>query len=155
MATPHRIKAAPALPSKPKLPKLKAFKLVVQIPTEHQTQAAFISWLRVYKKHHPELALGFAVPNGGARNIKTAATLKAEGVTAGVPDYMLPLPRGNYMGLAIEFKREKTGHVTDHQREYMALLADSGRWRVEIHTDWTRAKEAVLTYLSMPVPRLL
>ena len=134
------------------LPKLKPFKLTMQIPTEHQTQSAFINWLRIYEKHYPELRLGFAVPNGGARNIVTACKLKAEGVRSGIPDYMLPFPRGGYSGLAIEFKRERTGKLSDTQIAYIEQLEREGKWLVHVLTDWHAATEVVLGYLALPKP---
>jgi hypothetical protein len=49
-------------------------------------------------------ALFFHVPNGGHRHIKVAAKLKAQGVLAGVPDWLICEPRKGYHGLAIELK---------------------------------------------------
>ena len=45
---------------------------------------------------HPQLALIFAIPNGGKRHIGTARKLKAEGVRSGVPDIFLACPRMPY-----------------------------------------------------------
>ena len=46
----------------------------------------------------------FAVPNGGLRNVRVAAQLKAEGVKAGVADLFICMPNANYHGLFIEVK---------------------------------------------------
>jgi hypothetical protein len=151
MATPHRITQQLMAPAKQVPPKLKKFRLTIQIPTESQTQCAFVSWLRIYEHHHPELKLGFAVPNGGARNIATATRLKKEGVKAGVPDFLFPLPRGGFAGLAIEFKREATGRISPAQDAYIAALRLHGCWQVLICTDWHSASRAVLDYLALPV----
>lgn len=52
--------------------------------TEHTIQRGIVSALR-----RQGLAF-FAIPNGGARNVVTATRLKAEGVSAGVPDLFVP-----------------------------------------------------------------
>ena len=56
------------------------------IPSEHLEQCRFISRFR---KKFPGVRI-IAIPNGGWRDIKTAARLKAEGVTKGVPDLFIP-----------------------------------------------------------------
>ena len=67
-------------------------------------------------------ALLFAIPNGGWRNAIVAAKLKAEGVTAGVPDLMLAVPHGQYHGLFVEMKNGKQGRVSESQREMHEAL---------------------------------
>lgn len=58
---------------------------------EHELQVASVRWFRL---QYPEYApLLFAVPNGGARDKREGARLKAEGVTAGVADLLLLVPR--------------------------------------------------------------
>lgn len=53
----------------------------------------------------PEVAaLIYHIPNGGHRHIRVAAELKKQGVRAGIPDLVLPMARGGYFGLYIEFK---------------------------------------------------
>ena len=46
-----------------------------------------------------------AIPNGGLRDKKTAAILKAEGVKRGIADIFLPYPSGEWHGLYIEMKK--------------------------------------------------
>ena len=75
---------------------------------------------------HPELALLYAIPNGGKRSIKTARMLKATGVKAGVPDMCLPVPRYPYHGLYIELKRRKGGRVSEKQSEWLHDLRKEG-----------------------------
>lgn len=53
---------------------------------------------------YPELFLLYAIPNGGWRSKKTAGRLKAQGVRASMPDMCLPVPRGPFHSLYIEFK---------------------------------------------------
>lgn len=80
--------------------------------------------------------LFFAIPNGGSRHGAEAVKLKAEGVTAGVPDLFIaepcfediPCRRGRKLwnGLFIEMKRVKGGKVTAAQKEFMAKAEDRG-----------------------------
>jgi hypothetical protein len=78
-----------------------------------------------------------AVPNGGRRSAREAAILKAEGVSAGVPDWLCfhpgMMPHGTpCVGLALEFKRpDKPARTTLEQREWHDHLRQCG-WRVEI-----------------------
>lgn len=62
-----------------------------------------------------------AVPNGGWRDIRTAARLKAEGVCRGVPDLFIP-----EWGLWIEMKRQKGGAVSDAQKDWLEYLDGIG-----------------------------
>lgn len=56
----------------------------------------------------------FAVPNGGNRNLREAARLKAQGVMAGVSDLILILPRKIYF---IELKNPNgKGRQSPNQR---------------------------------------
>lgn len=81
-------------------------KDIIKAPSEHEEQAAFIQWcnLPTVQNRYPELAYIFAIPNGGKRTIGTAVKMKAEGVKRGVPDLMLPVPRGDFFGLFLETK---------------------------------------------------
>lgn len=67
----------------------------------------------------------FAIPNGGARDSRTGAMLKAEGVKAGVPDICLPVARCGFHALYIELKTA-TGRVSEVQAEWHDALAKHG-----------------------------
>jgi hypothetical protein len=129
------------------LPKARSRKIAMLTRYEHAIQAAFITWCHLNEKTiMPQLALGFAVPNGGKRSAKTAALLKAEGVRPGVPDWMLPVPNCGFSGLAIEFKRpgKKT---TTPQNNYIDKLVLVG-WLVVICTCQLAAARTVIDYLK-------
>ena len=68
---------------------------------EHKIQCSIVKW---FYYAYPQLRGGlfFAVPNGGHRDIQTAARLKAEGVTAGVSDLMLLVARRGFHSLCVE-----------------------------------------------------
>ena len=82
--------------------------------TEHDIQSALFSWAQLQTACYPELALLFAIPNGGKREKRqdkkgrwfspTAQKLKREGVKRGIPDIFLPCARGGSHGLFIEMK---------------------------------------------------
>ena len=85
-------------------------------PSEHVEQREFVSWFR---QNYPGVDI-FAIPNGGARGKAQAGKLRAEGVTSGVWDLMIPS-----WFLWIEFKRVHTGNLSKEQKEFgRARLAD-------------------------------
>ena len=59
----------------------------------------------------------FAVPNGGRRDAKTGARMKYEGVTRGVADLILLVPKKGFASLCIEMKTPK-GKQKDVQIEW-------------------------------------
>jgi hypothetical protein len=67
----------------------------------------------------------FAVPNGGIRHIQEAVRLKAEGVQRGVPDLVLPIPRGNHCGAYLELKANK-GRLSEEQKDWLRFLEAQG-----------------------------
>jgi hypothetical protein len=133
----------------PSVARVKARQARAFLPTEHSIQAGLIQACRIMEAQYPELGLLFAVPNGEYRHPKTAARLMSQGVRAGVPDLLLPIARGRYIGLAIELKRPGTGRLNPAQAAYLPKLAGAG-WRVCIHTDAGEALAEVLLYLRLP-----
>jgi len=77
-----------------------------------------------------------AIPNGGRRGKVEAAILKAEGVSAGAPDWVSfrnareRQDRTRWHGLALEFKTA-TGRVSPEQRAWHTALEAEG-WRVAV-----------------------
>jgi hypothetical protein len=75
------------------------------------------------------------VPNGGKRSKIEAAIFKGLGVKPGVPDLLIfdPPPRfPDYVGVALELKREKGGRLSDEQAEWLEKLRLRG-WMAEHH----------------------
>lgn len=95
-------------------------------PLEGAEQRALFAWAKLNERSHPELALLHAIPNGGKRNPREAANLKAQGVKAGVPDICLPVPRGGCASLYIELKRRQGGRPTQAQLDWMDALKAEG-----------------------------
>jgi hypothetical protein len=88
-----------------------------RIPTEHEEQRELVKWFR---QSFDGVRI-FAIPNGGARTITTAAKLKVEGVSAGVPDLYVPEWK-----LWIEMKRTKGGVVDKAQKDWHDYLTAIG-----------------------------
>ena len=98
---------------------------------ESEMQRSCKKW---FDLQYPKLSrLLFAVPNGGARNSREAAIMKAEGVTAGVADMILLIPRHGYGSLCIEFKTRE-GHQSDSQRHWQADAEANGNKYVVIRS---------------------
>lgn len=114
---------------------------------EHAHQVALFAWRDRVLRQYPELAMLYAIPNGGHRSPRTAARLKSEGVRAGVPDVALDVPRGNWHGLRIELKRPGLHSVSPAQRKWIAALRQYG-YRAEVCVGWDAARELIVTYLE-------
>ena len=118
------------------------------VPTEHQEQCALFEWATWMAKRMPELHLMHAIPNGGKRDIRTAARLKAEGVKPGVPDIFLPIPRGGKHGLYIELKRRRGGVISKAQEAWMRALMEQG-YVCAVCKGAESAKNEILMYLDL------
>ena len=90
---------------------------------ESNIQKGCIAWFRLQYRHLSKMI--FAVPNGGCRNAREAAIMKAEGVTAGVADVILLVSRGGYNSLCIEFKTEK-GRQSELQKQWQGEAEKNG-----------------------------
>ena len=93
--------------------------------TEHDTQAAFMQYVRLRAHKIPELGWLHAIPNGGARNAVTGARMKAEGALKGVWDICWPCPRGAFKGLYLEFKYGKN-KLTPEQKVFGYFVESQG-----------------------------
>ena len=111
------------------------------IPKERQEQVMLVQYLRARKIPH------YAVPNGGSRNVREARNMKAEGVSAGVPDICIPVPNNKYHGLHIEMKRKSGGRVSEHQKNWIETLNNNGYLAV-VCMGFEEAREVVEEYLN-------
>jgi hypothetical protein len=106
---------------------------------------------------YPEVfALIFHVPNGGHRHKLVAIKLKQQGVKAGVPDLVLPMARGGYFGLYIEFKATPPhdAAVSTTQSAYLQALIAQGYMAIVCrgHAD---AMEQLRAYLRLAPTRAI
>lgn len=119
----------------------------MQHKEELEAQALF-TWVTLNEAAYPELALFFAVPNGGKRNKFEAYRLKRTGVRAGVSDYILLAARGGYYGLALELKVGKN-KLTDSQEIFFINAIEAG-YKTAVCYGAEAAIEELLHYLRMP-----
>ena len=102
--------------------------------SEHLEQVRLVSWFR---RQYPDTRI-LAIPNGGHRGASQGASLKAEGVTPGVPDLCVP----EWL-LWVEMKREAGGVVSPVQRDWIAYLEGIGH-RVIVGRGFEDAKRQIL-----------
>ena len=117
-----------------------------QSKKEHFEQVALFQWCEWNRQKYPDLDLLFAIPNGGARNKSTAGMLKAEGVKAGVPDMLLPVPARGMCGLFIEMK-VLPNRPSKEQEKWIEALRNKG-YRVAVCYSWLEAVEQIRQYLK-------
>ena len=117
------------------------------VDREGQEQAAL---MREIELRYPLVfELIYHVPNGGHRVKAVASKLKAQGVKAGVPDLVLPMARGGYFGLYIEFKATiDPAPVSPSQSACLRRLNDQGYLAVVCRGHFD-AMEQIRAYLRM------
>lgn len=129
-------------PFKSKTPRAKP------IDREGQEQAAL---MREIELRYPEVfELIYHVPNGGHRVKAVAAKLKAQGVKAGIPDLVLPMARGGYFGLYIEFKATvEPAPVSTSQKDCLRRLNAQGYLAIVCRGHFD-AMEQLRAFLMLP-----
>ena len=113
---------------------------------EDDHMIALFSWIRSKENPFKEAHRMFHVPNGGKRGIREGARFKKMGVSAGVPDLHLPVPRRGFTGLYIELK-VGTNKPEEAQYEWLQHLHNEGAKAVWC-TGWQSARETLVWYLS-------
>lgn len=92
---------------------------------EHDIQVAFFRELAWREAQDERLQLVCAIPNAGKRSIGAANYYKAEGLRAGMPDVLIPVPARGYGALWIEFKAPGK-KMTAAQKDKAHLLQKYG-----------------------------
>ena len=110
---------------------------------EDREQIALITWVRLMESKYPELATIYHCPNGGHRDIRTAAKFKAMGVKPGVWDIFLPCPAP---GLFIEMKAGK-GRLTPGQVAFREALEPYG-YKFAMAYSWHEAAQAIAEHVG-------
>lgn len=90
---------------------------------ESKLQIACVNWFRMQYPQYRMLL--FAIPNGGQRNVITAARMKKEGVVSGVSDLFLSVPKREFHGFYIEMKAGE-GKLTENQEEFFRYASKNG-----------------------------
>lgn len=119
------------------------------VDREGLEQAALIKELEL---RFPDVAaLIYHVPNGGHRHKLVAIKLKGQGVKAGVPDLVLPMARGGYFGLYLEFKATAPNDaaVSASQHAWIRRLNDQGYLAIVCRGHFD-AMEQIRAYLRLP-----
>jgi hypothetical protein len=119
------------------------------VDREGQEQAALMKELQI--RYPQAYKLIYHVPNGGHRVKAVAAKLKGQGVKAGVPDLVLPMARGGYFGLYIEFKAKPPfdAPVSPSQDAFLQLLTNENYLAIVCRGN-IDAVEAIRAYLLLP-----
>ena len=92
--------------------------------TELQTQIRIV---KNAKNMFPkECELLHSVPNGSHTGTMWGRLHQLSGLTSGVPDLFLPYASGQYHGLYIEVKKNKSSPVTENQKVFMKKVERVG-----------------------------
>lgn len=133
--------------------KLKMYKPRVArakpVDREGQEQAALMREIALCM---PEVAeLIYHIPNGGHRHKAVAAKLKEQGAKAGIPDLKLPMARGGYFGLYIEFKATPPNDAAVSPSQYACIrrLSEQGYLAIVCRGHFD-AMEQLRAYLLLP-----
>ena len=117
--------------------------------TELQNQQALIKWGQQpgIRSKWPCLKLMFHVPNERKCTPQQGRQLKLAGTRSGVPDLLLPVPKGQYHGLFIELKT-LTGGTSANQSWWIGELNAQGYYATVCH-GWESAARTIEWYLSL------
>ena len=122
---------------------------------EGSEQKALMSWLHGEWRRGTAVGQAYPVtyhvPNGGQRNKKTGADLKAQGVRAGVSDLVVMAAHGGLHGLYLEFKATPPRHsaTAATQRDWLALADDRGYGAV-LARGLEEARAVLREYMAQP-----
>lgn len=117
---------------------------------EGEEQTALVAQFASLYPAYAELLIH--IPNGGSRkNRFEGYRLKAQGVKAGVSDLFLPVARGGFHGLWIEFKAAPPfdAAVTESQAAWLAKMRGQG-YDAHLAKGGAAAMHILSHYLSMP-----
>ena len=112
--------------------------------SEHLEQISFINWFKLTYKDF----IIFSIPNGEYRHASIAVRLKAEGLTAGIPDMAILMPKGKM--IFIEMKKTKGGILSKSQKDIIPKIENLG-FTVLIGYGFLDAKTKFENYLLQKV----
>jgi hypothetical protein len=122
---------------------------------EGEEQAQLIERFRAEYPAVGELLIH--IPNGGSRkNAFEGWRLKNQGVRAGVSDLLLPVARGGFFGLWIEFKAAPPNNapVSDSQEKWVNEMLAQG-YSAHICLGVESAMQVLIAYLALPPTRVV
>ncbi|MBU9200408.1 VRR-NUC domain-containing protein [Burkholderia multivorans] len=110
-----------------------------------------------FREQFPDVGpLLIHIPNGGFRkNAFEGWRLKKQGVRAGVSDLLLPVARGGFFGLWIEFKAAPPNDapVSESQEEWVRLMQSQG-YSAHVCLGAEAAMKVLTSYLALPPTRV-
>ena len=114
--------------------------------SEELDQQLLVNWFkRTYPDVFPWLHHS---PNGGRRDALVGQKMKMMGTKPGVPDLMLFVPVGEWVGLAVELKHPNgRGRLSPEQAKWIEHLSSQG-WQVVVCNGMDEGKEAFRGYLD-------
>lgn len=115
---------------------------------EEDHQKALVSWFGLQYPQYRALLASF--PNEGRRNIWEGRRLKEMGMSAGMPDLAIFVPRGSYHGLFIELKSPDKGRLQESQRQKLADLNAQGYLAVCCY-GWRQAADTIQDYMAQGI----
>lgn len=115
---------------------------------EEIEQINLFRWAEFAENKYPELKLMYHVPNEGKRSAAIGSRLKQAGLKPGVPDIVLPVARGGYIGLYIELKYGRN-ETTENQKVWLRDLRDQNHLTAVCY-GWEQAKELIESYMKLP-----
>lgn len=124
-----------------------------------EKRETWFNWARVVPAPVPELSRLFAVHNQGHGDAVRGGRAKAEGVKAGVPDVMLPVPRRygihgdiRFAGLFIELKlpRYAPSDIKPAQHDWREYLNEAG-YVSKVAGGWIDAANTIADYMGASV----
>ena len=112
---------------------------------KHEEDALQTSIMRWFALQYPEyVGMLFAVPNGGRRDAREGARLKKQGVTAGVSDLILLVPRPQVLLLEVKVKG---GKLSDAQKTWLAKATALGH-STAVAYDFNAARAAIVSHIG-------
>lgn len=116
-----------------------------------------LAWGQNHGKCVPELEWLHSIPNGGLRDARTAALIKAEGAKKGIADVFLPVMRygdvvtgGERMifgGLYIEMKKPTGGVQSEEQKAFQGYCESHG-YGYQLCKHWREAATVIQSYIE-------
>lgn len=116
------------------------------VMNEFDLQASYVETMTDALVFRKELALLYATPNEGFRGFKAQARRKAEGMKSGIPDLCLPVSRGGFSGLYIEFKAGD--NTTKPEQKVIIKMLSLERYLVVVTYSARQAADLTFEYLD-------
>lgn len=125
---------------------------LAQSGSEDAHQLALMCWRASAIQEYPALKYLIHIPNGGFRDKREAAKLKAMGAKTGVSDLFLAKPFGRYAGLWVELKNlkfDKDRWLKDQpeQSQWLSDMTDNYYYAC-VCVGWENARNTIVAYME-------